>query len=153
MIVRPAEPGDAEGMAAVLAELVKAGKRSKACDRDFALQHYISHPDRIACYVAQDEDGTILGFQSLKLALENNEYGVAPGWGVIGTHIAPRAARRGVGRLLFQSTRKAAQKWGIPAIEAFIGAGNAEGLAFYEAMGFRDYRYTETAVCKSFKDF
>lgn len=153
LIIRPAEKRDAEGIAAVLADLVEAGKRKKRCDRQFALDHYVSHPDKIECYVAEDEDGSILGFQSLKLALTDNEYGVAPGWGVIGTHITPKAARRGVGRALFDATKQAAQRSGIPAIEAFIGSANTDGQAYYEAMGFRDYRSTENAVCKSFRRF
>ncbi len=153
MIIRSAETGDAEGIAAVLADLVAAGKRRKDCDREFALKHYVTHPDKILCCVAEDADGTILGFQSLKLARENNEYGAPPGWGLIGTHIRPGAARRGIGRALFEATKQSARTTGIPAIEAFIGSANGDGQAYYEAMGFRDYRYTETAVCKSFKDF
>lgn len=153
MIIRPAEKNDADGIAAVLADLVEAGKRKKRCDREFALKHYVSHPERIECFVAEDEHGAILGFQSLKRALADNEYGVAPGWGVIGTHISPKAARRGVGRALFNATKQAARCSGIPAIEAFIGSANTDGQAYYEAMGFRDYRSTENAVCKSFESF
>ena len=153
MIVRAAEVSDAEGIAEVLAELVAAGRRRKRCDREFVLKHYVTHPDKILCLVAQDVDGTILGFQSLKLALEDNEYGAPPGWGLIGTHIRPSAARRGAGRALFEATKQSARASGIPAMEAFIGSANSDGQAYYDAMGFRDYRYTETAVCKSFGSF
>lgn len=149
MIVRPARQSDASGISAVLGALVKAGKRSKRSDVHFAQSHYIDHPNKIQCHVAVADDGEILGFQSIKMAEENNGYGAPPGWALIGTHVSPRAVRCGVGRALFIATMKAAQTSGVPAIEAFIGASNKEGQAYYEAMGFRDYRTTEGAVCKS----
>lgn len=151
MIVRPATEADAEGMSGVLSELVAAGKRRKASDAEFALTHYITDPDRIECSVAEDTNGRILGFQSLKLARDGNPYGTPKGWGIIGTHVRPSAARRGVGRALFAATREAARKAGLTRIEAFIGAGNETALSYYEAMGFRTYREAEGAVPKVFE--
>ncbi|RLK00608.1 GNAT family N-acetyltransferase [Ruegeria conchae] len=149
-IIREAVEADADGIAKVLTELVAAGKRSKDSNAAFALGHYISDPERIRCSVAVTPNGEILGFQSLKLATENNPYEVAVGWGIIGTHIRPSAARRGVGRALFESTLEAARYKGLPAIDATIGAANPEGLGYYEAMGFREYRRMEGAICKIF---
>ncbi len=51
--------------------------------------------------------------------------------------------------MLFAFTLEAARKAGIPAIEAFIGETNTEGQAYYDAMGFADYRRVEGAICKS----
>jgi len=150
MIVREADVDDAEGVSDVLTELVAAGKRSKASDPGFALNHYIADPDRILCSVAVDDDGTILGFQSLKHAREGNPYGTPVGWGIIGTHVRPTAARRGVGRALFAASEAAARGARIEKIEAFIGANNAQGLTYYEAMGFRTYREPEGVVAKMF---
>ncbi|MEX0306230.1 MAG: N-acetyltransferase family protein [Ruegeria sp.] len=149
-IIRAAAETDAKGIAEVLAALVAAGKRRKPSDTTFALEHYISDPERIRCSVAVARDGDVLGFQSLKLATENNPYEVAVGWGIIGTHIKPTAARCGVGRALFNSSLQAALKRGLPAIDATIGADNPEGLGYYEAMGFREYRRMEGAICKVF---
>ena len=150
IIIRPAEEKDAVGIANVLRDLVKAGKRSKRDDPEFALQHYIAHANRIECLVAEDNEGRIFGFQSIKLAIIDNEYDAPTGWALIGTHISPKAARRGIGKALFSVTRKAAARAGVPAIEAFIAARNAEGQAYYGAMGFVDYREAKDVICKSY---
>ena len=149
MLIRPAQNDDANGIAGVLHDLVTAGKRNKPADADFAFHHYIAHPGKIACHVAQRDDGMILGFQSIKLAEADNPYGAPVGWGLIGTHIRPTAARRGIGKELFTYTLEAARIAGVPAIEAFIGINNLDGHAYYDAMGFAEYRRTETAICKS----
>ena len=150
-LTRPAVPEDAEGMAAVLMELVAAGRRRKPADAGFVLAHYIAHPDRIECSVALGPEGTILGFQSLKLAVAGNVYGVTPGWGIIGTHVSPAAARRGVGKALFAATRAAAERAGLTDIDATIGAGNATAQSYYEAMGFRDYGDEPGAARKRYR--
>ncbi|WP_120633961.1 GNAT family N-acetyltransferase [Ruegeria sp. EL01] len=151
MSFRSAQDSDAEGIASVLQDLFDAGKRRKSCTAEFVLGHYISHPDRIGCTVAVDQGGRILGFQSLRHAVAGNPYDVAVGWGIIGTHIRPSAARRGVGRGLFAQTLDAALGFGLTSIDATIGADNAEGLAYYEAMGFREYRQLEGAVSKVYQ--
>lgn len=148
---KSASASDAEGIAGVLHDLVLAGKRHKAHDVDFALRYYIRHPDQLRCTIATDPNGHVLGFQSLKYAVENNPYGVSVGWGVIGTHIRPSAARLGIGRALFAHTLDAALAHGLPAIDATIGAGNTEGLAYYEAMGFRTYRTQDGSVSKVYR--
>jgi len=150
MNIRPATPDDADGIAAVLKDLVAAGKRTSQSDADFVLSHYITHPDSIECSVAVDEKGKILGIQSLRHAVIDNAYDVEPGWGIIGTHIHPSAARRGIGKALFRVTLAAAKSAKLPAIDATIGAQNAEGLAYYSAMGFQDYRTMDGAKCKRF---
>ena len=149
VIIRPALPTDAAGIASVLRDLVLAGKRHKRSDPEFALQHYLANPDRIECHIVADDQGMILGFQSLKLAVAGNPYGTPVGWAIIGTHVRPNSVRAGLGKALFSLTLKTAQSAGVPAIEAFIGAKNLEGQAYYDAMGFADYRRVEGAICKS----
>lgn len=151
MKLRTANPSDAEALSNVLDELVAAGKRTSPSDINFVRAQYTDHPDRIHCAVAEDEDGRILGFQSLRLAREGNPLGTPVGWGIIGTHIRPSAARRGVGSKLFLLTQDAARQTGLSEIEACIGASNAEGLAYYEAMGFRTYQHSEGAIRKSYR--
>lgn len=148
MIVRPAKPDDAKGVSAVLQALVAAGKRRKAADPDFALSHYIAHAGQIRCSLAVDEDGRVLGFQSLKRAEPGNPYDTPVGWGIIGTHVRPDAARRGVGRALFAATLEAAQAARLPAIEAFISAGNAGAIAYYGSLGFETYRPVDGVDCR-----
>ncbi|WP_049644401.1 GNAT family N-acetyltransferase [Candidatus Rhodobacter oscarellae] len=150
MIIRDAVVGDVEQMSAFLKELTASGKRKSPDDEAFVAAHYIDAPGKIRCSVADDE-GSVLGFQSLQRAEDGNKWGVEPGWGVIGTHIRPSAARRGVGRALFAVSRKAAEVASITAIDATIAADNPEALAYYEAMGFRTYRTSSGLICKCFE--
>ena len=150
MRVREAVPTDAPGISAFLQVLAARGKRTLPSDADYVSSHYIANPNRIQCAVAEGDDGTLLGLQILLHAAEDNPYGVTPGWGMIGTHVRPDAARQGVGKALFAATRAAAERAGLQKIDAMIGADNAEGLAYYGAMGFQTYRTQDNAVCKVF---
>ncbi|MBY8829604.1 GNAT family N-acetyltransferase [Hephaestia mangrovi] len=151
MKIREARAADAEAMSDVLVELALAGKRAQAGDAAFVRERYLDDPQRVRCSVATDGAGRVLGFQSLKVADEGNPYDTPLGWGIIGTHIRPSAARLGIGRALFVETLAAARGAGLKDIEAFIGMSNTEGQGYYEAMGFETWRETETAICKSFK--
>ena len=135
LLIRPATPADAEAVSAVLKALIAAGKRRKTGEAAFVLEHYIRHPDQTSCLVAE-RAGKVLGFQSLKLATPGNPYGTPVGWGIIGTHIHPDAARNGVGRALAAHTMVAARAAGIRRIEAQTGTENLAALAFYGAIGF-----------------
>lgn len=147
---RPATPDDADGMAAVQNEIFAAGLRKTPTDVTAILAAYINHEDRIQCVVAEDDDGRILGFQSLRLAKVGNPWDVESGWGIIGTHVSPLAARKGVGSALFKETLQAAKAFGLRNIDASIGADNMLGQAYYDAMGFQTYRTPENLVCKVF---
>jgi GNAT superfamily N-acetyltransferase len=149
--IREGCPADAEAMSDVLQELVAAGNRTKAATPNFALSHYIEHPHRLHCFVALDDYGKMLGFQSLKLAHETNAYGTPAGWGIIGTHVRPSAARTGVGSRLFAETLVAAHEIHLPAIEAYIGKDNSAALAYYHGLGFRTHRHADQAICKSYQ--
>lgn len=151
MRIRTAVAGDAAPMSDMLKLLVAAGKRKSPADEGYVLGHYIERPGGIRCSLAVDEDGNLLGFQSLVLATDGNPYGTPLGWGIIGTHVSPLAARRGVGSRLFEVTKAAAIDAGIEAIEAFIGEANLEAQAYYEKMGFRTYRPADGAVCKAYR--
>lgn len=150
MKIRDAAAGDVAQMSEFLQQLSAMGKRLSRSDEEYVLANYVNDPDKIRCVVAEDDDGSILGFQSLKKAIEGNIYDVTPGWGIIGTHIRPSAARRGVGRALFEAMRQTAKEAGLKKIDASIGDDNEEGLAYYEAMGFRSYRTSGDVVCKCF---
>lgn len=148
---RDARLSDAPGMSAVLKALLAAGKRRSPGDEDFIRARYLENPDNVACTLAVDDHDKVLGFQILTRASEGNPYDVTPGWGVIGTHIHPDAARRGIGKNLFQITRAAAREAGLSNLDATIGSDNPEGLAYYDAMGFRSYREMEGAICKRYR--
>jgi len=148
MDIREASAVDIDGMSRVLDEIFAAKLRTTPGSPAFVRARYIEDRGRLACSVAVDEQGLIAGFQSLKRAVADNEYGVAPGWGIIGTHISPRAARRGVGAALFEVSRQAAQAAGLTMIDATIGKTNTAALAYYQAMGFRPYRTIDGCICK-----
>ncbi|WP_217356277.1 GNAT family N-acetyltransferase [Ruegeria arenilitoris] len=149
LVFRKAVLDDAEGLSEVLQELTAAGKRSRPSNADFVRTNYIADPCGIQCTVAV-LDGRLLGLQSLKRAIKGNAYDVPEGWGIIGTHIRPTAARLGIGRAMFQESLSAARAAGIKYIDATIGAENAEGLGYYQAMGFVDYRQSAGSVSKKY---
>jgi ribosomal protein S18 acetylase RimI-like enzyme len=149
MKIREALSSDAEAMSDVLEELVDAAKRHNRSDPSFTSSHYIEHPQRVHCLLAVAEDGKLLGFQSLKRADEGNPYGTPVGWGIIGTHVRPSAARMGIGSALFAATLAGARKARLPAIEAYIGDRNDAALAYYDALGFATYRRSDGIVCKA----
>ena len=151
MEIRAAVPADAEGMSRVLNEIGAARGRERPIDPAFVLARYLGHPDRVACSVAVDGDGRILGFQSLKRASAANPYGVPVGWGIVGTHVSPGAARRGIGAKLLVATLDAARRARLPGIDATIGADNSAALSFYGALGFRTYRAAGGSICKVFE--
>ncbi|MBP1853382.1 GNAT family N-acetyltransferase [Rhizobium halophytocola] len=150
ILIRPAIAGDADGISAVLALVVAASGSDRSSDPEHVRERYLEDRNRVRCSVATGADGSILGFQSLKRAMPDNPYGVTPGWGIIGTYVRPGLGRLGIGRRLFASSLEAAREAALPAIDATIGADNALGLAYYEAMGFRAYRRRAGSICKSY---
>ncbi len=149
MKTRNARLSDVPQMSAFLRELTARGKRKSPDDEAFVRTNYIESSYKVRCTVYETE-GAVLGFQSLKRAWSGNPYGVVPGWGIVGTHIRPSAARQGVGRTLFAITRQAARTAGLMHLDASIAADNDAALAYYEAMGFVTYRAPEGLVCKRF---
>ncbi len=147
MDYRSAKESDIEAISNVLQALVKAGMRSAPADQSFVRTNYVVSPEKIFCTVAEEE-GVILGFQILKLATENNKYGVFAGWGIIGTHVTPSAARNGIGKGLFSMTLIAAKNAELKKIDATIGDQNVDGLAYYASMGFETYRTSKDRICK-----
>ena len=153
MKIREAIIKDTTEISSFLQQLTALGKRISPDDEHFISTVYINNIDNIQCIVAEDNDGSILGLQVLKLATLGNVYGVAVGWGIIGTHVNPKAMRRGIGKLLFTETKKAAMLANIKNIDASIAATNIEGLGYYEAIGFRTYRNHNDTICKRYKVF
>lgn len=150
MIIRPAVPEDVSAISVMLYALKAAGKRTRRCDEEMARDHYVLDPHGILTSVAM-EGGACLGLQILSRAYEGNPYGAPMGSGIIGTHVAPDAARRGIGRALFAATLEAAQAEGLTLIEAFIQKTNDEGHAYYGSMGFEPEREDGTALVRAFR--
>lgn len=137
--IRPALPTDAEDMAEVQNAIYRAGLRTSPVDIALVRERYLDMEYTVACTVAEQE-GRVVGFQSLMRAWPRNPYDVAEGWGIIGTHIHPDAGRSGLGRRLFATSLAAAKAAGLAHIDATIGVDNAPALAYYAAIGFAPYR-------------
>lgn len=150
MRIRAATDLDSNGISSIFEASVASGQRRARSTEEFVRQYYIEHPHQLGCQIAVADDGRILGFQSLKIAWPDNKYGVTVGWGIIGTHVLPEAARCGVGRSLFAVTKQRAADAGIERIDATIASGNEAGLAFYKSLGFRSYETLEGAVLTCF---
>ena len=143
--VRPAGLGDAGPMSEVLTGILDAWDSPRPRSPSHVRAFYIQHPDQVASHVALIGD-RLVGFQSLKVARKGNIYDLPLGWGIIGTYVARDCARQGVGRALFAATLAQARAAGMLCVDATIEAGNAEALAYYEAMGFQPYRTLPGAV-------
>lgn len=112
---------------------------------------YVEAPLGIACTVAAEGDD-ILGFQSLEWPDHHwsGDNALPAGWAVIATYVAQAAHGRGIGRLLFADTIKAAKKASVKTIHATIRHENTGGLAYYSRMGFVDYRQYDETCAKRF---
>ena len=137
--IRPARSTDAEDMTEVQNAIYRAGLRASPVDVALIRERYLDAEYGVACTVAEQE-GQVVGFQSLKWAWPGNPYDVPEGWGIIGTHIHPDAGRSGLGRRLFATSLVAAKDAGLRHIDASIGVDNAPALAYYSAIGFTPYR-------------
>ncbi|MGH1412519.1 MAG: GNAT family N-acetyltransferase [Pelagimonas sp.] len=149
IVFQTANAGHALGMSQLLHAILQRWDSPRPYSVDHILAHYIEHRDSLMCTVALDQE-RVVGFQSLRLAVENNEYGVTPGWGIIGSYVAEGMGGRGIGRGLFQQTLTAAKAAKIPAIDATIADRNDEGQAYYGAMGFQVYQTRPGAICRKF---
>ena len=135
--IRPARIDDAQDMIDVINPLIRAGgttanevEYSLEAQRDFLT----GLGPRAGCVVAVDEvSGAVVGFQSYERhsRLPDDVADIA-------TFVHLGEKGRGVGRLLSDTTFKAARENGYSEINATIRADNFEGLAFYTRIGFRD---------------
>lgn len=88
-------------MSAILGEILAKWQSRRASDPAYIREFYTEHPDQISCVVAVANGGDVLGFQSLKIAVEGNPYDVASGCGIIGTYVKPEIGRCGIGSARF----------------------------------------------------
>jgi hypothetical protein len=68
--------------------LVAAG----AADVEYVGLYYVVNPAGISCTLAEDDNGNLLGFQSLARVALGNPEDTPLGWGIIGTNVSPDAA-------------------------------------------------------------
>lgn len=140
LTVRPVTAADAAGLADLLNAVIAAGGTT-ALQEPFTPEAldaaYLTGPNVHCCFVAEDEDGTLLGFQTL-----GRYPGLPEDVGDIGTFARIGGTQRGIGSALFAATSKRAAELGLSAINATIRGDNSGGLAFYTKQGFVDHDVT-----------
>ena len=137
LTVRPATAHDVAELATLLNTIIEIGGTTAfeqpLSDAEFG-EAFLAGDGHICCFVAEAEDGSLAGFQSLERhALLPND------WGNISTFARVEPKVRGVGTALFAATLEHAREAGVVAINARIRADNTGGLAFYEKIGFSTY--------------
>ncbi len=139
VIIRPAVPGDAAGVVAVLNPIIESGRHT-AFTRPFTVEaeraFIRAFPARGVFHVAVDPaDGTIAGFQTL--APFSTDSPAFDHVGTMGTYVALDRHRQGIGGRLFAATFRAAVLLGFTKIFTYVRADNAAGLKAYLGQGFR----------------
>lgn len=140
LTVRPVTVDDAPALAELLNAVIAAGGTT-ALEEPFSPEAldetYLTGPNVHCCFVAEDEDGTLLGFQTL-----GRYPGLPEDVGDIGTFARLGGTQRGIGSALFAATTRRAAELGLSAINATIRGDNSGGLAFYTKQGFVDHDVT-----------
>lgn len=137
IIVRVAGQMDARPMADLLNTIIRKGGTTAFTEEvtaDTLINWFATAPDQSVWHVAEDSDGTLLGFQSIeprsKLPADACD---------IATFVQVGQTGLGIGSKLFDATCKAAVGLGYRWINATIRADNTGGLAYYQSRGFEDY--------------
>jgi very-short-patch-repair endonuclease/L-amino acid N-acyltransferase YncA len=140
LTVRPVASDDAPALAELLNAVIAAGGTT-ALQEPYTPEAldaaYLTGPNVHCCFVAEDEDGTLLGFQTL-----GRYPGLPEDIGDIGTFARIGGTQRGIGSALFAATTARAAELGLSAINATIRGDNSGGLAFYTKQGFVDHDVT-----------
>ena len=137
IIVRRAGSLDARPMAELLNAIIRKGGTTAFTEQVSAqtLQGWITKaPDRSAWHLAEDETGTVMGFQSI----EPKEK-LGPDACDIATFVRIGHTGMGIGSRLFEKTTQAARAFGYEWINATIRADNESGLTYYQSRGFEQY--------------
>ena len=137
MFIRLVAVADAPALAGLLNEIIARGGTT-AFQRPFTPQRLaesmLMGRSVICCFVAEERDGGLRGFQSLVRSedLPNDI-------GDIATFSRVGQTQKGIGSQLFAATQAEARRQGLTAISATIRADNVGGLAFYSRLGFTDH--------------
>jgi len=105
---------------------------------------YASHvrmlmKNRLARVYVAESDGTVAGFITAEVARRPPVYPVGQYGFIADMFVDPAYRRRGIGRALFEQTAKWLRSCGVTSIELLAAERNAEGAAFWRAMGFEPY--------------
>ncbi|WP_282608261.1 GNAT family N-acetyltransferase [Pelagibius sp. Alg239-R121] len=154
LLIRTAREDDASEMARLINEIIAIGGTTahrQAFDEPGIISDFISPKLGICCFVAADGP-QLLGFQALEWCDPewSGEDRLPADWAVVATYVDPQTHKRGIGRALFSKTAEAAKAAGVCFVDATIQRENTGGQAFYQGMGFTDYRTGVETVSKRF---
>ncbi len=141
LAIRAARPDDVLALNQLLNEIIYAGGSTAIetpLNPSTFTDYFLNGPDHLCCFVAEDEDGMLWGFQVLERLEKLPETCVD-----IATFARLQPKKRGVGTALFAETTAFAQAQGVESINATIRADNTSGLSYYTKMGFVDHAITK----------
>jgi phosphinothricin acetyltransferase len=135
MVIRPAQPGDAEAVTAIYNHGI--------AERQATFETRARRPHEVAAWleegrpflVAAAEDGAVLGFARVSPYSVRKAYA---GVGEHGVYVAPGARGRGVGRALMEALAEAAEAAGYHKLTSRVFTTNAASLALHRAAGFTE---------------
>jgi RimJ/RimL family protein N-acetyltransferase len=138
-VVRPADPGDAQGLKELGDEVASEpegwlatsdGWRSAADERRYlrAIRRY----PHAAVFVAESEDGTVVG----RLSIARDQHPASRHVADLGLMVAQSHRRRGVGRALLCAAVEWAREQDVRKLELHVFPHNEAAIALYEQFGF-----------------
>jgi L-amino acid N-acyltransferase YncA len=139
LLVRPAEPDDAEAVVSIFNPIIESGLYTVFVtpftveqEREYILRF----PARGVFHVAvRGADQQIVGFQSLEpFATYTRAFDHV---GVMGTYVDLRLRRQGVATRLFEATFEAARLKGYEKLFTYVRGDNPAALATYLRQGFQ----------------
>ncbi|MDP6626744.1 MAG: GNAT family N-acetyltransferase [Methanopyri archaeon] len=137
LAVRKVRPEDASAIVDILNPIISDGNLS-VLDAHLSVedeQEYIERfPVRGVFLVAENEEGRIVGFQSVEpFATYTHAFDHV---GTIGTFVGLPYRRQGVGTVLAKATFATTRDAGFEKLLTYILATNAVSLAFHQRLGF-----------------
>lgn len=135
--IRQAGLLDAREAAELLNAIIARGgttAHTGALSREDIVEWMTRYPGQSAWYVAENDSGTLLGFQFIEPHPD-----LPPEACDIASFVRLSQTGLGIGSKLFEATSRAARDMGYTWINATIRADNTGGLAYYQSRGFEDY--------------
>ncbi|WGW13567.1 GNAT family N-acetyltransferase [Saxibacter everestensis] len=146
MLIRAAGRSDALPLSQLLNRVVDEGDKtaidSHLTDAEFA-EWFLTGDHCLSCTVAQNDSGSILGFQALERFHDDLPEGMAD----IATFVSADARGKGIGTALIDATVREAQDRNITSIRAVIRNSNQTATYYYRSIGFnQDISATDSSL-------